>query len=110
MSRGSEEGSNGGPQAKALGGDVLVEAGYTVRAAHRASSNLRWLRNQPLETALVDLADPTSLDAFLAGCCGLVHCAGALMADERIYQRVNVDGTRLVAEAAARFRRAGEAL
>ncbi len=82
--------------------DVLTERGHAVRAAHRASSNLRWLRDQPFETALVELADPHSLDALLAGCTGVVHCAGALMADEATYRRVNVESTRLLAEAAAR--------
>ena len=82
--------------------DVLVEQGRRVRAAHRTSSNLRWLKGKDLETRQVDLADPASLDAFLAGCDGVIHCAGALIADEPTYQRVNVDNTRRLAEAAAR--------
>ncbi|RKZ11624.1 hypothetical protein DRQ50_13270, partial [bacterium] len=47
--------------------DVLLEQGRRVRAAHRASSNLRWLRDKDLETKEVDLTDPASLDSFLTG-------------------------------------------
>ncbi|MEZ4387443.1 MAG: NAD-dependent epimerase/dehydratase family protein [Candidatus Krumholzibacteriia bacterium] len=38
--------------------DVLLERGLAVRAAHRASSNLRWLKDKDLATVSVDLARP----------------------------------------------------
>lgn len=82
--------------------DALLAAGQRVRAAHRATSSLRWLKDKPLRTVLVDLGDPASLDAFLAGCHAVIHCAGEVMADEATYERVNVAGTRLMLEAAAR--------
>jgi nucleoside-diphosphate-sugar epimerase len=82
--------------------DVLLAGGFAVRAAHRATSDLRWLKDKPLETVTVDLADPAGLDGLLAGCRGVIHCAGALVGDEATYQRVNVAGTRVLLEAAAR--------
>lgn len=82
--------------------DLLVAAGHRVRAAHRPSSNLRWLQDGPVRPVLVDLADPESLDAFLDGCHAVVHGAGVVMADPVTYERVNVAGTRLILEAAAR--------
>ena len=82
--------------------DVLLASGHKVRAAHRPTSDLQWLRGKPLELVLTDLADPASLDALLAGCCAVVHGAGLVMADPDAYRRVNVEGTRLVLEAAAR--------
>jgi len=84
--------------------DALLAAGLPARAAHRASSDLRWLRGKALETVLVDLADPRSLDTFLRGCRGVIHCAGVVMADPATYTRVNVDGTRRLLEAAERSR------
>jgi nucleoside-diphosphate-sugar epimerase len=82
--------------------DVLIAGGYQVRAGHRPTSSMRWLHDKKLERSLVNLANPASCVAFLADCHAVVHCAGALMADEDTYQRVNVDHTRILAEAAAR--------
>lgn len=82
--------------------DRLAAAGHQVRAAHRASSDLRWLQDKPLAPILTDLADPASLEVLFDGCHGVIHCAGVVMADPATYQRVNVEGTRLALEAAAR--------
>jgi nucleoside-diphosphate-sugar epimerase len=82
--------------------DALLAGGHRVRAAHRTTSSLRWLQDKPLRTVLVDLGDPASLDTFLAGCHAVIHCAGVVMADAVTYERVNVAGTRLLLEAAAR--------
>lgn len=82
--------------------DELLERGHQVRAAHRATSNLRWLKDKPLELCQADLAEPADADALLHGCTGIIHCAGVVMADEATYQRVNVDATRAMLEAAAR--------
>lgn len=82
--------------------DALLASGHRVRAAHRRSSDLRWLQGKPIELVCTDLADPVALDALLRGCDGLIHGAGVVMADADTYARVNVEGTRLVLEAAAR--------
>lgn len=82
--------------------DVLLEAGHRVRAAHRPTSNLRWLKDKPLRLMPVDLADPASLDTFLDGCQAVIHNAGVVMATAAEYERVNVATTRLLLEASAR--------
>jgi nucleoside-diphosphate-sugar epimerase len=82
--------------------DALLASGHTVRAAHRATSSLRWLRDAPVELVEVDLRQPADLDRLVAGCTGVVHCAGVVMADTDTYRTVNVEGTRAVLAAAAR--------
>jgi nucleoside-diphosphate-sugar epimerase len=82
--------------------DVLAERGWRARAGHRAGSDVRWLAGGAATPVIMDLQDAASLDALFDGCDGVVHCAGALVADEDVYRRVNVNGTRAVAEAAAR--------
>ena len=82
--------------------DVLAEHSWQVRAGHRAGSDLRWLDGGAATPVTTDLRDPASLAALMDGCEAVVHCAGALVADEDTYRRVNVDGTRAVAQAAAR--------
>lgn len=82
--------------------DVLLKQHRNVRAGHRASSNLHWLRNKDLATVAADLTCPDQVDHLLDGCRGVIHCAGVVMAAPATYQLVNVDGTRAVLEAAAR--------
>jgi nucleoside-diphosphate-sugar epimerase len=82
--------------------DLLAARGIGVRAAHRQTSSLRWLKDRPFERVVVAMDDPGSLDALLAGCRGVVHCAGVVMADAATYQHVNVDGTAALLEAARR--------
>ncbi len=74
--------------------DVLLARGFAVRAAVRASSNLRWIQGKKLETVIVDLTDSESCAGFLAGSSGLIHCAGAVMADnDEQYHQANVQTT-----------------
>ncbi len=82
--------------------DELLAAGCRVRAAHRPASDLRWLRDRPIELIQTDLADPASVARLCDGCAGVIHAAGVVMSDPATYQRVNVESTRLVLEAAAR--------
>ena len=83
--------------------DLLLARGYGVRAAVRATSNLRWLAGKPLETVETDLHDVGSCARLLAGTRALVHCAGVVAApDEAAYRRGNVDTTRALLAAAAR--------
>ncbi len=65
-----------------------------MRVGVRATSNLRWLQNKPLETVVVDLSNPAACADFLAGTTHLVHCAGVVVApDDESYQRGNVQPT-----------------
>ncbi len=83
--------------------DLLLARGHRVRTTARASSDLRWLRGKPIEILTCDLDDPAAVDALLAGCEGVVHCAGAVAAPaEADYQRVNVGLTRALLEGCAR--------
>jgi nucleoside-diphosphate-sugar epimerase len=83
--------------------DLLLARGHRVRTTARTSSDLRWLRDKPVEILTCNLDDPTSVDALLAGCEGVVHCAGAITAPtEAVYQRVNVGLTRALLEGGAR--------
>ena len=86
--------------------DILLEKGYAVRTAVRATSNLRWLDGKDIETMVVDLTDPASCDSFLQGSSGLIHCAGRVSAkSEQQYQQANVQTTEnLLARAEVAWR------
>jgi dihydroflavonol-4-reductase len=88
---------------------TLGKAGWQVRALVRAGSDRRNLQGLPVDVAVGDITDETSLDEALRGCEALFHVA----ADYRLWApqpqliyRTNVEGTRKVLEAA---RRAGVA-
>ncbi len=83
--------------------DGLLAAGHRVRTSARSSSDRRWLRDKPIEILTCNLDDPATIDALLAGCEGVIHCAGAIAApSETVYQRVNVGLTRALLEGSAR--------
>jgi nucleoside-diphosphate-sugar epimerase len=83
--------------------DGLLAAGHRVRTSARPASDPRWLRDKPVEILTCALDDPAAIDALLAGCEGVVHCAGAIAAPtEAVYQRINVGLTRALLEGSAR--------
>ncbi len=74
--------------------DILLSKGYAVRAAVRATSNLRWLEGKNIQTMIVDLENAVDCHSFLAGCQGLIHCAGRVTGSkEEQYQKANVHTT-----------------
>lgn len=78
-------------------------SGRGLRCTVRASSDLRWLEGLDLETVEVDLADGEGLEAALEGVDRVVHVAGVTRAPrEEHFRRVNVEGTRRLAEASVR--------
>jgi len=84
---------------------ALVARGESPRCLVRRGSDRRNLTGLDVELVEGDLTDSESLDAALAGCGGLYHVA----ADYRIWvrrpadmDRVNVEGTRRLMEAALR--------
>jgi len=81
----------------------LVEAGGRVRALVRSPSRAASLARQAVELVQGDLTDPSSVGRAMEGC-GVVFHFAAVMATEfgpwSHYRRVNVEGTRLLAEAA----------
>jgi nucleoside-diphosphate-sugar epimerase len=81
----------------------LSGRGHGLRCTVRASSDLRWLEGLDVETAEVDLADGEGLGAALEGVGRVVHVAGVTRAPrEEVFRRVNVEGTRRLAEASLR--------
>jgi ornithine--oxo-acid transaminase len=89
-----------------IGGHVarrLAEAGHRVRGLVRPTSHTAGLRQAGVQLVTGDLADPASIARAVTGCRFVVHC-GALVSDWATREeitRVNVDGTRHVAQAAA---------
>lgn len=81
--------------------ELLVASGREVRATIRRTSDTRWLDPLPIETTVVDLADPAGLAGALDGVTDVVHVGGLTSApDAATYHRVNEEGTAALAEAA----------
>jgi nucleoside-diphosphate-sugar epimerase len=82
--------------------DVLLQAGWRVRAAVRPSSDLRWLRSKPVEIVTASLADPDDARRLVAGSDAVIHCAGVVKApDDNAYRAGNVATTERLLQAAA---------
>jgi dihydroflavonol-4-reductase len=81
---------------------ALLDAGYTVRAFHRPTSNLAALAGMAVEHAVGDLLDPATLSQAAQGCDLVFHVAAVSSywrsSREDVY-RINVQGTRAVMEA-----------
>jgi nucleoside-diphosphate-sugar epimerase len=80
---------------------VLKNEGFVLRLALRQASPVP----EDLESIVIgDLASPHALDQACRNIDQIVHCAGIAHATETmpedVYQRVNVEGTRLLAHAA----------
>ncbi len=82
---------------------VLAEQGAELRLLVRPTSDLRNLEGLNADRVIGDLRDPASIEKSLSGCDALFHVA----ADYRLWvrdpgemYRSNVEGTRLVLEAA----------
>lgn len=81
----------------------LVSDGETVRLLARKHRKLNWPEKLPIETAEVDLLDPSVLKKALAGCRRLYHLAAYARnwaPDGGVFYRINVEGFRNLLEAA----------
>jgi len=81
----------------------LLSQGYQVRALVRPGSNRRNLDGLPVEEAVGDLRDRTSLERSLEGCDFLFHVAAAYSfwtPDPREVYETNVEGTAKLLSAA----------
>ncbi|HWF32583.1 MAG TPA: NAD-dependent epimerase/dehydratase family protein [Solirubrobacteraceae bacterium] len=81
----------------------LVQDGHAVRCLVRPSSDTTALESLDVEIVIGDLTDARSLARAAGGCSHVVHC-GALVSDwatKNEIKKINVDGTRLMLEAAA---------
>ncbi|MDZ7333975.1 MAG: NAD-dependent epimerase/dehydratase family protein [candidate division KSB1 bacterium] len=78
----------------------LLQEGYEVRCLVRKTSNLRWIQGLPVELAIGDLSDVTSLAPFVKEIDYIFHLSGALRATtESEFFQVNQIGTRNLLEA-----------
>jgi nucleoside-diphosphate-sugar epimerase len=78
----------------------LVEQGHEVRALVRATSDLSWLGDLPLELIEGDLHDGEALRRAFEGCELVFHLAGVTSASKReAFFSANVDGARNAAQA-----------
>jgi dihydroflavonol-4-reductase len=81
---------------------ALNQAGHTVRATRRASSDISTLEDMKVEWAEADLDDETALAAAFEGAELVFHCAAAVTIKRKIEPWIfdaNVTGTRNVIEA-----------
>jgi dihydroflavonol-4-reductase len=81
---------------------ALTTAGYRVRALVRETSDTRHLRHPQVEVVIGDVLDADSVRAGTAGCKYAVHAAGLFRfwGPPAEFERVNVQGTANVVEAA----------
>ena len=81
---------------------ALVEAGHSVRAFHRPTSNPRMLQSLPVEHALGDLGHPETLAEAAAGMEVVFHAAAQMGARNQDVDRmyaITVEGTRALLQA-----------
>ncbi len=82
----------------------LLAEGFRVRMLVRPTSDVSWLDGHDVTFAQGDVTDPASVQKGMAGCGRVVHAAGRFRfwGQEADFHSINVEGTRHVAEAAAR--------
>ena len=81
----------------------LLRRGHEAVALVGADLDGANLRDVPVKALELDLLDPASVRAGLAGCDAVIHAAACYafwLPDPRAFYRVNVDGTRHVLDAA----------
>ncbi|MBL1214173.1 MAG: NAD-dependent epimerase/dehydratase family protein [Ignavibacteriae bacterium] len=82
--------------------DLLLEKGNSVKCIVRKSSNLKWLKNKPVEIFDCGLFDKEALKNVLKNADYLYHVAGVVKAkDEKGYYEGNVETTKNLLEVCA---------
>jgi nucleoside-diphosphate-sugar epimerase len=80
---------------------LLQDSGRSVRALVRTPARAGHLQSWIDECVEGSLADASALRRLLVGADAVVHCAGSVRgADQRAFDRVNVDGVRNLLDAA----------
>ena len=91
-----------------IGGNLareLWQRGYEVKALARPGSNQLTIEDTGIEVSPGDLLEPESVERAMRGCQAVFHCAAAYTfwtRDPASIYRTNVEGTRIVLEAARR--------
>jgi dihydroflavonol-4-reductase len=81
----------------------LVRRGRRIRALVRTPERARALLPDTIELSAGDVTDPASVRRAMEGCDAVYHASGLpeqWLADPTVFQRVNVEGTRHLVEAA----------
>ena len=82
---------------------AFAEAGHEVRCSVRPTSNLRWIKDLPVERTPVDFESPKDLEGVVEDAEIVVHAAGITRARcDADYYRINAENTRRLADAATR--------
>lgn len=83
--------------------DQLLARGESVRCTVRTTSNLRWLRDKPVERVVADLTSEEGLEEAVRDVRHVYHVAGVIQAhSEQDYWKGNVLATRKLLEACLR--------
>jgi len=80
----------------------LIYEGYAVRAQYRSEFQAKRWNPEGVEIVLGDLLDDGWYDKAVAGCGAVIHCAAWVsmrQVDADLMHKVNVEGTRKIAEA-----------
>jgi dihydroflavonol-4-reductase len=81
--------------------EALLQSGYRVRCMVRRSSDLRFIRDLPVEWAYADMRDAESLRQACQGVRWVCHCAALTRApDKETFFEVNTLGSEALARAA----------
>jgi nucleoside-diphosphate-sugar epimerase len=83
--------------------EVLVHAGYEVKALVRPTSDIALLRALEVEVVRGDITDPAAVERAVSGCQHVYHLAAKTTVSnvsKRAYYAANVEGTASVARAA----------
>lgn len=86
--------------------EALLAAGHEVVCYARPTARRRYLDTFPVSVETGDIRDPVALTRAMQGCTAVIHAAGDTRSrwrDIDALRAVNVDGTRAVAEIAARL-------
>ena len=79
--------------------EALCKKGYRVLCMVRKTSNLRWIKDLPVDFVQGDLLDKDSMRGIAKDLDYVYHLAGVTKAiDYRVYERVNYIGTRNILE------------
>lgn len=87
--------------------DLLISERYTVRCITRKSSNLQWLKGKKVEIYDCGLENKELLEKVFYGAEYVYHVAGVIKSKTPDgYFQGNVDNTKVLLEAALRYKRA----
>lgn len=85
----------------------LLKEGHGVRILRRQKSSTQLLAGLPVETAIGDVTDRSSVLNAVNGCEIVFHVAGLVSfwaGNEKLQKKINVDGTRNVVEACLQYK------